>query len=427
MVKRSTLSALALLVGDIIILALALWAALWVRYWNQPSSELFLSHFYPFAYIFVIWVVVYFIYDLYRTQISFFHQRLISILFNAHIINSVIAILFFYFVPFFGITPKTNMFIFLFVSIGLMVIWRAYLVPKIFRHKPETIVFACQGDEVDELSAQFRQNPKHNIQICEPVASSAEVKSKYPHASLVAISTYGQDVSTLTGWYDFLFSGMRFVSVERLYEDLFGRIPVSLISERWFLEHISTEQKPVYEFLKRFIDIFVGLLIGLVFLVLLPVVVVVVKLSDGGKVFFSQYRVGQGGKPFKLYKFRSMDRGQVTFVGRFLRSSRIDELPQFWNLIKGDVSLVGPRPELVEYVEKYRAEIPYYDIRHLTKPGLSGWAQIYHENHPHFNPESVATREKLSYDLYYIKNRSLILDLTIIIKTARILLSRSGK
>ncbi len=106
---------------------------------------------------------------------------------------------------------------------------------------------------------------------------------------------------------------------------------------------------------------------------------------------------------------------------------RLDELPQIWNVLKGDLSLVGPRPEQVDMVADYASKIPYYNVRHLIKPGLSGWAQIYHENHPHHAIEVDETRNKLSYDLYYVKNRSLFLDFEIMLKTARTILMRKGK
>jgi lipopolysaccharide/colanic/teichoic acid biosynthesis glycosyltransferase len=117
----------------------------------------------------------------------------------------------------------------------------------------------------------------------------------------------------------------------------------------------------------------------------------------------------------------------VTKIGSFLRKSRIDELPQLWNVFRGDLSLIGPRPELPEIAKVYEKEIPYYNVRHLIHPGLSGWAQIYHENHPHHNADINETKNKLSYDLYYIKNRSLILDVKIAMRTIMTFLSRSGK
>ena len=116
----------------------------------------------------------------------------------------------------------------------------------------------------------------------------------------------------------------------------------------------------------------------------------------------------------------------MTRVGNYLRKTRIDELPQLWNVIRGDLSLIGPRPELPHFVELYDREIPYYNIRHLITPGLSGWAQTHHDQHPHHEADTTETKNKLSYDLYYIKNRSLMLDVKIALLTIRTLLSRSG-
>jgi lipopolysaccharide/colanic/teichoic acid biosynthesis glycosyltransferase len=138
-----------------------------------------------------------------------------------------------------------------------------------------------------------------------------------------------------------------------------------------------------------------------------------------------------------MRKFRSMtgaDSGsevlksklRVTPLGKMIRRTRIDELPQLWNVFKGDLSLIGPRPEFPALVEEYRKHIPYYHLRHLVKPGLSGWAQLYHDNHPHHGSDVEATREKLSYDLYYLTHRSLTLDATIALKTVKKLLTRSG-
>jgi lipopolysaccharide/colanic/teichoic acid biosynthesis glycosyltransferase len=169
----------------------------------------------------------------------------------------------------------------------------------------------------------------------------------------------------------------------------------------------------------------------------LPFVAVAIKREGGGPVFIIQERVGQYNRPIRIIKFRSMtgnDTGEsalnsslrVTKVGSFLRRTRIDELPQLWNVLRGDYSLIGPRPELPALVAEYAEKIPYYNARHLLKPGLSGWAQIYHREHPHHGIDIAETQNKLSYDLYYVKNRSLLLDLQIGLKTIRTILSRSG-
>jgi lipopolysaccharide/colanic/teichoic acid biosynthesis glycosyltransferase len=118
---------------------------------------------------------------------------------------------------------------------------------------------------------------------------------------------------------------------------------------------------------------------------------------------------------------------KITRAGAFLRKSRLDELPQLWDVLRGDLSLVGPRPELPALTKIYEKEIPYYNVRHLIKPGLSGWAQLYHDNHPHRGGNVEETKNKLSYDLYYIKNRSFWLDFRVALKTIKTLLSRAGK
>ena len=117
----------------------------------------------------------------------------------------------------------------------------------------------------------------------------------------------------------------------------------------------------------------------------------------------------------------------VTKVGSFLRKTRIDELPQLWDVLMGQLSLIGPRPEFGDAVQKYASEIPYYNVRHIIKPGLSGWAQMYHQNHPHHGTDFKETQNKLSYDLYYVKNRSFMLDVKIAIKTLKVLVMVAGK
>jgi len=237
--------------------------------------------------------------------------------------------------------------------------------------------------------------------------------------------------------YNLLFSRVRFLNMYKVYEELFRRIPVSLIDYTWFLEHVSFSPRIVYDIFKRVMDIVIGFTLGVFSLALYPFVYLAIKLDDGGKVFLLQRRVGKNNQIIKLLKFRTMDFddegkwetgavNNVTRVGEFLRKTRIDELPQLWNVLEGTLSLIGPRPEFPEPVRRYAREIPYYNIRYVIKPGLSGWAQILHEKHPHHKTDIEETAVKLSYDLYYIKNRSIMLDLEIALKTIKTLLSRRG-
>jgi lipopolysaccharide/colanic/teichoic acid biosynthesis glycosyltransferase len=242
----------------------------------------------------------------------------------------------------------------------------------------------------------------------------------------------------LSHFYNLLFSKIRFVDINSLYEDIFDRVPLSLVSYGWFLKNVSLSKSAVYDFCKRTLDILFAFVLGLISLAFYPFIFLAIKMEDRGSVFITQNRIGKNLKLIKIVKFRTMSfndnesdenkkKNKITKVGAFLRKSRLDEIPQLWSIWRGDLSLIGPRPELPALADIYEKEVPYYNIRHLITPGLSGWAQLYHESHPHQGVNTEETKNKLSYDLYYVKNRSLMLDLKIALKTIKALLSRTGK
>jgi lipopolysaccharide/colanic/teichoic acid biosynthesis glycosyltransferase len=258
--------------------------------------------------------------------------------------------------------------------------------------------------------------------------------------SVIAIDLANENVEpVLPHLYNLIFSKISFIDMHKIYEDIFDRVPLSLLKYNWFLENISTVPRGVYDTLKRLMDITISFSAFILSLVVYPFIYLGIKLDDGGKIFIAQERIGENNKIIKIFKFRSMSRDDagdyvsggtpntVTKVGNFLRKTRLDELPQLWNVLKGDLSLIGPRPELPELAKRYTQEIPYYNVRHLIKPGLSGWAQIYHEEHPHHGVDTLETKKKLSYDLYYIKNRSFLLDIKITLRTLKILASIAGR
>ncbi|MEK7477988.1 MAG: sugar transferase [Patescibacteria group bacterium] len=415
---------ITLFLGDIIALLTALWVSLLVRYLELPTNQLFSTHLIPFVLIFLVWVLVFFIFDLYGKQTSIFQKKLSKTILNAQALNSLLAIIFFYFIPYFGITPKITLFIDLGFSFTFILIWRIYLSRLFYRGRKETVLFLCHGKEVNELLEEFKTNPKYNVRALE---LSARQRPDEIRPSIVVINTYDRHIDESLGdYYQMIFQGVHFVNAHNLYEDVFDRVPIGLINERWFLENISSQPKVIYDSGKRIFDIITSLILGLVSLVFYPLVWLLIKLDDGGPVFFTQERTGKNDQVFKIYKFRSMRNDQVTRIGKLLRQGRLDELPQLWSVLIGDQSMVGPRPEKPDYAQTYRHNIPYYDVRHLISPGLSGWAQIYQENHPHFSLGPEQTMEKLSYDLYYVKNRNWWLDLKITLKTLNILLRRTG-
>jgi lipopolysaccharide/colanic/teichoic acid biosynthesis glycosyltransferase len=191
-----------------------------------------------------------------------------------------------------------------------------------------------------------------------------------------------------------------------------------------------------YGLLKRMFDSAGAALLLLPCIPLFPFIMLAIRLSDGGASIYKSERIGQYNKPIYIYKFRSMtgmDSGMtlssthtVTPLGRFLRKTRLDELPQLWNIVRGDLSFVGPRPELPARARVYAETIPYYNMRHLIKPGLSGWAQINNFEVPRSEVDIARTIEKLSFDLFYLKRHSVFFDVEIILKTIKTMLLRSG-
>ena len=439
--------AILLFVGDILCFLASLWLMLLLRYGKAPSGEVFSNHLGPFSILFAVWVLVFFIAGLYEKHTMIFRGKLSSTLFNVEIINAVLAIVFFYLVPYFGITPKTNLFIYLAVSFILIHFWRLKGPELIGFRKKQNAVLVGSGEEMKELREEVNRNPRYGINFVSSVdldsVNNLDFKEEIlktiysERISLIAADLRNPKVEPiLPNLYNLIFSKVRFVDMHKVYEDIFDRIPLSLVKYNWFLENISTTRRPVFDFVKRSMDILLSFLGGILSLVLYPFIIVAILIEDGRPIFFRQERVGKNNKIIKLIKFRSMQNHDekdgiakvpiVTKVGSFLRKTRLDEIPQLWSVFKGDISLIGPRPEIPALVKSYEKEIPYYNVRYLIKPGLSGWAQLYHQTPPKFAENFDETKIKLSYDLYYIKNRSLMLDIKVALKTLKTVISRSG-
>lgn len=220
---------------------------------------------------------------------------------------------------------------------------------------------------------------------------------------------------------------------QQVMESLTGRVKITHLSENIFGELLPSS---MYSCLKRFMDILLVLLTAPVWLPVMLITGFIIKLESDGPMFFIQDRVGQGSKDFKVYKLRSMCKdsekdgaqfacendARITRVGKFIRKTRIDEIPQFINVLKGDMSIIGPRPEQRVFVDQFAEEIPFYSYRHVVKPGITGWAQVVHG----YAADAEDTCVKIEHDFYYIKNFSLWLDILITVKTIRTILTGFG-
>jgi exopolysaccharide biosynthesis polyprenyl glycosylphosphotransferase len=234
--------------------------------------------------------------------------------------------------------------------------------------------------------------------------------------------------------------GLIVTTMPSVYENILKRVPVYLLGTDWMVRNFYDQARAsaFYEITKRLLDIFGGLVGTLVFLVLLPVISLVILIDSGAPIFYKQDRLGLRGIPFTMYKLRTMvndaeadgiprpaeaEDVRITRAGNFLRRSHLDEMPQFFNVLRGDLSLVGPRAERHEIVEELQKEIPFYRGRLLVRPGVTGWAQI------NYGYASGAEQNaiKLEYDLYYIKNRNTVLDLSILLNTFKTIFGLKGR
>lgn len=423
-----------LVIGDFIILAASLWVALFLRNLELPDWGYLRQNIVPFLPMFLIFLTTFFGAGLYEKQTRPVRGRMGLRVLGAQIANAIVAAVLFFALPL-TIEPKTILVLFVAVSVVSLAVWRFYRMHQEMKMSERApAVMVGRGQAVDELYEEINGNGKYRIRFVAKI--DVYDPARVPKEVLVVVGdTYDSSViATLPLFYTnrggrvlFEFSG--------LYEEVFDRVPLAHTGIETVIDSLSHSHR-VYDVIKRLFDLVLALLLSLI---ALPFILfgALGRVLTGTPVFFLHTRIGRSGKPFTMIKLGSMllnDHGdpelqkknRVTGFGKFLRKTRIDELPQLWNVLKGELSFIGPRPELPKIAEVYEREIPFYPLRHLVTPGLSGWAQIHDYDAPRGAADVERTKKKLSFDLYYLKHRSLGLDLAIAIKTIRALLAFSG-
>ena len=276
-----------------------------------------------------------------------------------------------------------------------------------------------RGDILGDPAQMDRIIERYDVD--KVVVAITERRGEYPVKEMLALRVGGNQVVEWPGFF----------------EKLSGRIPIDNLAPSFFIFNEGFRKSGVLLWIRRVLS---AIAAAVVLVLLLPVFLVIaafIKLDSPGNVFYSQIRVGRNNKQIRIYKFRSMcadaekngdavwaveNDPRITRVGQFLRKTRIDELPQLFNVLIGELEFVGPRPERPEFVEKLQSMIPYYSLRHTVKPGITGWAQVMF----HYGSTIDESKEKLQYDLFYIKNMSLKLDLLILFHTVKIVLLGRG-
>ena len=439
---------IVLLVTDWGLLYLALFLALFLRYRELPGHEIWQDHWPLFSLIFLIWLAVFFIHELYNLQKTKNNLAFFKSFLTAVSINVLIAVGFFYLINLPTLSPKTILLLLTAVYVPLFVIfrliWQYLLGVSALKNR---LLFLGLTNESLELIRLFKNDPQLGYNtvaiIVEPNNSLVRelptgierfhnftemlniVKINNIDTIVLALPTTDAQLNRLL--YESVLSRINIVNIDSFYEAITHRVPLSALRESWFLENLKEAHRNTYDAAKRVLDVVCALVAGMFFAGVFLPVTFLVWVNDRGSIFHKQTRVGRDGKTFTIYKLRTMIQGaerdgtqftkvndpRITRVGKFLRLTRLDELPQVWNILKNEMSFIGPRPERPEFVSELERMMPYYNARHLIKPGLTGWSQVNYGYADSLENNLI----KLQYDLFYIKNRSILLDGVILLKT----------
>lgn len=439
---------LILIFGDLFCLAAALFSELLFRYWQNFTPQVFNSHLAPFSILFFISIILFYIFDLYelhnaKPALNFYASSILILT-----LTSLLGAILFYFLPTGGILPKTNLILSFLLGWILIVLWRGAFFSIFQDSTREKIAVVNFNSKLSDFLARiapsaeydvalFIETPKMEENHIEIDSTSGKYlpcsrlsRQKDLRADIVIIGEQTEDLGEWLPKIQNILGKPLIWDLQTAYEKTIQKIPLTSINVLWFAKYANGEKK-IFERIKRIVDILTSLLFITIGIPFYLVIGIAIFIEDHGPIIYTQERIGKDKKIFKLLKFRSMqtnaesdgkalwaskDDQRITKVGKIIRALHLDELPQLFNILKGDISLIGPRPERPEFVKQLEKEIEYYQNRHLIKPGFTGWAQIKFR----YARSIDDSREKFEYDLYYTKNRSMILDLKILLKTAQL-------
>lgn len=424
-----------LIVGDLLIMITSLAAAVFLRGRGAPVTELAAGA-WPWSIVVAAWIAVLWLSGLYdirrlRNDVSFISTFLVAVASNL-----VIAVAFFYLVPV-GIAPKTTLVIFAGVYLVPAIAWRrAFNRFVVGKDGAAPTLLIGSGHAAEELVRTFAAEPRYGYRIVRWIREEPgeDEVVQVPDEAEVAIipRRTANDPALAASLYELLARGVVVRKLDDVYEEVYGKVPLAEVDEAWLLEHVSRKHD-VYGELQELLTLALAIVLQVALLPLELVIMALIKLTSPGPVIYRQVRTGQDGKPFTLYKFRTMradaekegpqwsrrNDNRVTWIGRILRYTHVDEFPQLINVLKGEIAFVGPRPERPEFEKTLAREIPHYRVRHLVKPGITGWAQV---SYP-YGSSVEDSYEKLQYDLHYLRYRSVLMDAFVLLKTLKTLVA----
>jgi len=400
---------------DILILYLCLIITLIIGFGQNLNQLVFKQHIIPFSFLYVIWILIFIFFGLYELKPLRNNSYLIARTTVAIIFCGSISILFFYLTP--TITPKTNLLILSLLVWLFIIIHRKIFVIIFSSHFRTKISFLEHSKEINELKNCIIKYPQLGFQ----------VDNENPDIIIL------EDLKN----YEMLLQNARVLNILQASELILQRIPLDKLTEEWIFQNLN--QKDLYDKLKRIFDIILAIIFLIISIPIILIAFTLIKLEDGGPLFYIGDRMGKNKKKIRILKLRTMKQSvtgpswtegkqdpRITKVGRLLRFLHIDELPQIMNILTGDISFVGPRPENITNIQFLEKEIPYYHLRLLVRPGAVGWTQV-NTVYRNINKQNFSKQEKiendaekLERDLYYIKNRSLALDISIFLKSLKL-------
>jgi len=394
-------------------------------------------HILPFTILYISWVLIFYVFGLYdlfsiKPTIPYLRRWIIAI-----ICSFAVGILFFYFIPIFGISPKINLIIQV-VGFSLFSFFFRRIIYNLFsRTITRPTILIGNSVYLSELEKIILKNPQIGLLIINNYKSIDDINLSEENIKNLIIILDKEIKIPDKDILDCYKKGIEIIDTAKAYEKYLYKIPVGYIDTSFIVDNVNINKDIFYKITTFVTDKIFALIIIIISSPILIIAMIARLIEDGKPIFIKQTRVGLNGKIFNLYKMRSMvvlspdgsaekngaiwatgaEDPRVTKVGKIIRKLHIDEIPQMINILKGDISLVGPRAERPEFVNILNKDIPYYSFRHVIRPGFTGWAQIKYR----YARTIDESKEKFEYDLYYIKNRNIFLDLGIILRTIQII------
>jgi len=416
---------LILILGDITALLLSLIIMVALRFDATTPAPLIALQAKLFCILFIVWLIIFFIFDLYNIRRVNPNPRNVGLLMTAMVTNILLGVAFFYLSSQTIVSPKTNLVLVGVLSFILLFAWRRLFYHLFTVRFTRSIAVIGTSPLITHLIEELSTHK----QFGEIVYAANTLPETIPSKRIDIIIAEHVDPAALLSFSRTI--NAEVLSLTDAYETLFGKVHLSLMNEQRALSYMTRPNPAGLHFLYRIIEIIFALIVLIITSPFMLIVIIARLIEDGTPIFYTQKRVGKNGKLFDVYKLRSMKKdaekdgatwatqkdNRITRLGAILRKTHMDEVPQMINIIKGDIALVGPRPERPEFVYELEKNIPYYFLRHSIRPGFTGWAQIKYR----YARTTDDSREKFEYDLYYIKNKHPLLDMGIVLKTLQII------